>query len=94
MYESEIRCGTIGCRPVARDDCSIHDLVEGDWHVDLNLKKSPPNLGPQFAEIAELPIDYTMPNVCRYGQEEFHCFNDYTRKSFSTALRAIAQVSK
>lgn len=66
----------------------VINMVKGDWHVDLDLVKSPPSLAPQFAEIAKLPIDYTMPNVCRYGQEEFHRFNDYTRKAFSTALRA------
>jgi hypothetical protein len=27
-----------------------------------------------------------MPNVCKYGDEEFHRFNDDTRESFSNTL--------
>ena len=67
-------------------------MVQGDWHVSLHMKKSPPGLGPQFAQIAKLPVDYVLPNVCAYGQEEYHRFNDFTRKSFGTALRARLRV--
>jgi excinuclease ABC subunit A len=58
------------------------DLVAPD--KDRSIKTSTPK---QFAEIANLPVDYILPNVCRYGAEQYHTFNDITRKSFGLALR-------
>ena len=75
----------------------VINRVEGDWQVGLDLwqyenlrdwgeNKTPPNPEPQLSRIAQLPIDYTLPNVCQYGREEFHRFNDETKKSFATAM--------
>jgi hypothetical protein len=69
-------------------------MVRGNWIVDLNLKKAPPNLSSEFAKIAKLPVDYAFPTRSAYGQEEFHQFSDYTRKSFGTAIRAKIRQAK
>ena len=63
-------------------------MAGGSWQIGLNLTKMSKGSQPkQFAEIAKLPIDYILPNVCQYGQETYHTFNDITRKSFGTELR-------
>ena len=63
-------------------------MVGGDWIVGLRLEKRSKTSEPkQFAGIAALPMDYILPNVCPYGQEGYHTFNDITRKSFAKALR-------
>jgi len=60
----------------------------GDWHIGLRLDKRSKTSEPkQFAAISQLPMDYILPNVCRYGQEGYHTFNDITRKSFAKELR-------
>jgi hypothetical protein len=63
-------------------------MAGGDWQIGLNLKKKSKGSDPkQFGEVAELPVDYILPNSCRYGQEAYHAFNDITRKSFGQTLR-------
>ena len=71
----------------------VINMTEGEWYMGLDLNKAPPHLAPQFAKIAKLPLDYALPTRRAYGQEEFHRFNDYTRKSFATALRARIKAS-
>jgi hypothetical protein len=63
-------------------------MVNSEWNIGLSLKKMSKTSTPkQFASIANLPVNYTMPNVCQYGAEQYHTFNDITRKSFGLALR-------
>ena len=69
-------------------------MVEGEWEIGLNLRKSAEGTADRIARIADLPIDYTLPNVCPYGQEEYHAFNEHTRRAFDETLRRVAGVSK
>ena len=63
-------------------------MANAEWQIGLNLKKKSKTSDPkQFAEVANLPVDYILPNVRRYGAEGYHTFNDITRKSFGLALR-------
>ena len=46
----------------------------GDWNIGLRLDKRAKTSEPkQFAGISQLPMDYILPNVCRYGQEGMSC---------------------
>jgi hypothetical protein len=77
----------------------VINLVEGEWQNGLDLwqyrnlrewsdSETPPDPRPQLAKIAELSLDYTMPNVSVDDQEEYHQFSDDTRTSFFLALDA------
>lgn len=77
----------------------VVNRVEDDWRVDLDLwqygnlrdwgdLQVPPDPPSQIAAIAQMPLDYTMPNMFRHGTEEFHAFSDDTRASFTAALGA------
>ena len=69
-------------------------LAQGDWNISLK-PATIPHLRPNILEIAKLPMDYALPTGSRYGQEEYRRFNDYTRKSFATAVRAtVRQAAK
>ena len=84
----------------------VINRVEGGWNVGLDLWQyrnlrdwgeggSPPDPRPQLAEIGDLPLDYTMPNAIRKGQEDSHQFSAETREAFSNALgEAIEQQSE
>ena len=65
----------------------VMNLAHGDWNISLKLSTMP-HLRSQMLEIAKLPMDYALPTGARYGQEDYHRFNDYTRKTFATALRS------
>ncbi|MGY8825253.1 MAG: hypothetical protein ACKVJG_15170 [Candidatus Latescibacterota bacterium] len=71
--------------------------IEGEWQNGLDLwqyrnlrewgdREMPPDPRPQLAKIADLPLDYSMPNVYVDGQEEYHQFSDETRTSFFQAI--------
>ena len=77
-------------------------MLQGEWKMDLDLWQyrnlrdwddddSCPDPRPHLAEIGELHLDYTMPNVWKEGMEEFHQFNEDSRKSFSETLKATIQ---
>ena len=64
-------------------------LVEANWELWFNPIKLR-HLGPdQFKYLVDLPITHALPSVAKYGREEYHQFNDYTRKTFATAIRSI-----
>ena len=69
-------------------------LVEADWELWFNPAKLR-HLNPlQFTPLVKMSVDFILPSQRRYGQEEFHRFNDYTRKTFATALRAKIRQAK
>jgi hypothetical protein len=76
----------------------VIDHVDGQWRVGLDLWQyrnlrdwgdaaTPPDPRPRIATLADLPLDQSLPNVWREGQQEYHTFTDATRTTFAQALR-------
>lgn len=61
----------------------VVSMVNGKWELWFNPTKAP-KLRDEFESLAV--ANYVMPTRSPYGQEEYHCFNDYTRKAFCEAL--------
>ena len=63
----------------------VVSMVNGRWELWFDPTKAP-KLRGEYESLAV--ADYVLPTRSPYGQEEFHCFNEYTRAAFSEALNS------
>ncbi len=60
--------------------------IDDGWDITFNARAMPHLSADQFAHIPELRMDYLFPCRTSPGEEEYHRFDDDTRRSFSAAF--------